>query len=105
MENTALTVNHVSHSWSYKGPEYGTAGKAVGSQRNPKTSLHQPFLLLIYGVGHPTTPGDGELGIRAADGLGKGIPVMERAQQHPGRAGDTKELNLGQQRAPAKGQS
>lgn len=27
---------------------------------------------------------------------------MERAQKHPGRAGDTKELKLGEQRAPAK---
>lgn len=105
VENTALTANLVSHSWSYKGSEYGVAGKAAGSQGNPKTSLHQPFLLLIYGVGHLTTPGDGGLGIRAADGLWKGIPVMERAQKHPGRAGDTKELNLGEQRAPAKRQS
>lgn len=105
MENTALIVNHVSHSWSYKGHEYGTAGKAAGSRGNPKTSLHQRFLLLIYGVGHPTTSGDGELGMKLLMAFEKASPVMERAQKHPERAGDTKELNLGEQRAPAKRQS
>lgn len=34
-ENTALTVNHVSHSWGCTGHRYGTAGKAAGSQGNP----------------------------------------------------------------------
>lgn len=48
--------------------------KDAGSQRNPKTSLHQRFLLLMYGASDPTAPGDRELGIRAADGLWKGIP-------------------------------
>lgn len=31
--------------------------------------------------------------------------VMERAQKHPVRAGDTKDLTLEEQRAPAKEQS
>lgn len=35
----------------------------------------------------------------------KAVLAMERAQKHPGRAEDTKELNLGEQRAPAKGLS
>lgn len=70
VENPAITENRVSRSWSYTGAGCGTAGKAAGSQGNPKTSLHHCFLLLIYRVGHPTAPGDGELGTRAAaDGL------------------------------------
>lgn len=73
LENTALTVNPVFHSWSYTGPRYGTAGKAAGLHGNPKPACIS-FLLLIYGVGHPTTAGGGELGITAADGLWKGIP-------------------------------
>lgn len=83
VEDRAITVNHVSHSWSYTGARYEAAGKAAGSQGDPKTSLHHHFLLLIYGVGHPTTPGDGELGIRAADGPWKGSPCNGEGTETP----------------------
>lgn len=82
VENTAMTVNRASHSWSYTEPGYGTAGKAATSQWDPKISLHQCFLL-IYGVGHPTTPGDGELGIGAAADLWKGIPCNAEGTETP----------------------